>query len=326
MLLEETIVTFQRLIDQVMWTNVPELALFLTRTNHLCTPLLDKIASVTLGHIDKIHYSATYATLLPFAVLDYDPPQGDEFFETCIQRFKPHLSSFDPHLLVLLAYSLAVADCFPEELIRTIFNVDFLSKLDAQLETLPDALNMRIRLQLIELNRAVCLECLEFQVPWFHDRFCQQLQRKDFECVLDKNKTPLPYVEQSPLLISEGRKVQWGTDTQLKERRELPPGAERVAVEFLDSKSFCKNSHHFKGEAMMRKRHLEILGYHVVQVCVCVIIYIYVYTGSKQKNGNTNVKSLNRALGHYGIPLCGVLAPQVEICSLLICSCSLHIC
>ncbi|RXM28142.1 FAST kinase domain-containing protein 1 [Acipenser ruthenus] len=37
---------------------------------------------------------------------------------------------------------------------------------------------MRIRLRLIELNRAVCLECPEFQVPWFHDRFCQQLQRK----------------------------------------------------------------------------------------------------------------------------------------------------
>ncbi|XP_041117271.1 FAST kinase domain-containing protein 1, mitochondrial [Polyodon spathula] len=270
-LLEETIVTLQRLIDQVTWTNVPELALFLTRTNHLCTPLLDRIATVTLEHIDKIHYSATYATLLPFAVLDYDPPQGDEFFETCIQRFKPHLSSFDPHLLVLLAYSLAVADCFPEELIRTIFNVDFLSKLDAQLETLPDALNMRIRLRLMELNRAVCLECPEFQVPWFHDRFCQQLQRKgngnasavqqqihkmlgeilgginyakvslltpyfyavDFECVLDKNKTPLPYVEQSPLLISEGRKVQWGTLTQLKERRELPPGAERISFSLI---------------------------------------------------------------------------------------------
>ncbi|MGH0131056.1 UNVERIFIED_CONTAM: hypothetical protein FKN15_030218 [Acipenser sinensis] len=27
----------------------------------------------------------------------------------------------------------------------------------------------------------------------------------------------------------------------------------------------------------------------------------------RQKNGNANVKSLNRALGHYGIPLCGVL-------------------
>lgn len=40
----------------------------------------------------------------------------------------------------------------------------------------------------------------------------------------------------------------------------------RVAVEFLDSRTFCKNSHHMKGEALMRKRHLEILGYRVVQV------------------------------------------------------------
>lgn len=30
----------------------------------------------------------------------------------------------------------------------------------------------------MQLNRAVCLECPEFQVPWFHERFCQQLQRK----------------------------------------------------------------------------------------------------------------------------------------------------
>lgn len=40
----------------------------------------------------------------------------------------------------------------------------------------------------------------------------------------------------------------------------------RVAVNFLDSRNFCKNSHHFKGETRMRKRHLEILGYHVVHV------------------------------------------------------------
>lgn len=43
--------------------------------------------------------------------------------------------SFDPHLLVLLAYALAMADYFPEDVIREIFDVDFLAKLDAQLES-----------------------------------------------------------------------------------------------------------------------------------------------------------------------------------------------
>lgn len=46
------------------------------------------------------------------------------------------------------------------------------------LKALPDALNMRTRLRLMELNRAVCLECPQFQVPWFHERYCQQLQKK----------------------------------------------------------------------------------------------------------------------------------------------------
>lgn len=44
------------------------------------------------------------------------------------------------------------------------------------------------------------------------------------------------------------------------------PFRSSVAVEFLDSKTFCKNSRHIKGEALMRKRHLEMLGYRVVQV------------------------------------------------------------
>lgn len=39
-----------------------------------------------------------------------------------------------------------------------------------------------------------------------------------------------------------------------------------IAINFMDSKFFCKNSYHMKGEALMVKRHLEILGYRVVQV------------------------------------------------------------
>lgn len=304
MLLEETIVTLKRMMDQINPSNAPDLAFFLTRTNHLYPPLMDRIASVAIEHIDKIHFSATYATLLPFSVLNYEPVHEDEFYEACIKRFTPHLSSFDPHLLVLLAYSLAVADRFPEELIREIFSIDFLGKLDCQLESLPDALNMRTRQRLMELNRAVCLECPEFQVPWFHERYCQQLQRKgngsispvqqqihkmlgevlgginfvqaavitpyfytiDFECKLDKHMQPLSYSEPSTLQISDKGKVLWDSSSPENVCDELPAGAQRIAIDFLDSKFFCKNSHHMKGEALMIKRHLEILGYRVVQI------------------------------------------------------------
>uniref|UniRef100_A0AAV2JZY4 RAP domain-containing protein n=1 Tax=Knipowitschia caucasica TaxID=637954 RepID=A0AAV2JZY4_KNICA len=265
--------------------------------------LMERIADVVIEDIDKIHYSATYATVLPFTVMNYDSVKVDEMYEACIRHFTPHISFFDPHLLVLLAYSLAVADCYPEEVIKDIFSIDFLGKLDSQLETLPDALNLRVRLRLMELNRAVCLECPEYQVPWFHERYCQRLQDKgngsinllhqqiykmlgeilggmnyvrlavvtpyfytiDFECILDKELKPLPYVESGPEPIPSRGQVQWGTgSTSIRE--ELPPGAQRLAVDFLDSKSFCKNSRHMKGETLMRKRHLEILGYYVIQI------------------------------------------------------------
>ncbi|XP_053554379.1 FAST kinase domain-containing protein 1, mitochondrial [Bombina bombina] len=302
-LLKETVATCQRLIDQVTCKNIPEFALFITRTNYLSPQILDRIASVASENITKFHYTAIYAILLPFVVLNYEPPQEGEFFEMCIEHFLPHLNTFDPHLLVLLGYSLAVAEYFPEDLIKAVFNVEFLGKLDAQLETLPTALNMRIRLRLMELNRAVCIECPEYQIPWFHEKYCQQLHHKvngtmssvqrqihqmlgeilgginyakvsvmtpyyhdiDFECLLDKNKKPIPYMDEN-ILSADLSKLHTGLDGQLLETKSLPPGAQRVAIEFLDSKAFCKNSSHLKGGHVMKKRHLEILGYHVVQI------------------------------------------------------------
>uniref|UniRef100_A0A672MVY2 RAP domain-containing protein n=1 Tax=Sinocyclocheilus grahami TaxID=75366 RepID=A0A672MVY2_SINGR len=257
MLLEESMVTMQKLIDQISCTNVHELGVYLTRTNYFCAALMDRIASVIIENIDKIHYSATYSIMLPFAVLNYDPPKAEEFFDVCIRHFTPYISSFDPHLLVLLAYALALADYFPEEVVREIFNVDFLAKLDAQLETFPDGLNMRIRLRLMELNRAVCLECPEFQVPWFHERYCKQLQKR-------ANSFISPAQQQIHKMLGD---VLGGMNCA--KVGVLTPyfyTVGDIALEFLDSKSFCKNSWHMKGEAMMKKRHLEILGYHVLQI------------------------------------------------------------
>jgi len=94
--------------------------------------------------------------------MNYDSEQVDELYDVCVKRFVPHISklisfthlftffipsfrshlsfvfvgSFDPHLLVLLGYLLSMADCFPEELVRQIFSIDFLGKLDSQLESM----------------------------------------------------------------------------------------------------------------------------------------------------------------------------------------------
>ncbi|XP_068263612.1 FAST kinase domain-containing protein 1, mitochondrial isoform X1 [Nyctibius grandis] len=300
---EEIMAICQRLIDQITWANVFQLSFFLIKTNHCCPSLLDRIASVTVENIDKIHPFEIYFILFLFSALNYDPPATEEFFESCIQHLTSNLSCFETHHLVLLGHVLAVAGYFPPVLIKRIFNVSFLSKLDAQLEVLPDTLKQRVRSRLMKLNRAVCLECPEFHIPWFHERYCQRVFRSssrrinplqqhvhrmlteilggsnyarisvltpyyyeiDFECILDENKKPLSYMAQNiPLDNVEGRHLRH--DIKDEGRKALPPGAQRIALEFLDSKAFSKNSHHLKGEPAVKKRHLEMLGYQVVQI------------------------------------------------------------
>ncbi|NXY74513.1 FAKD1 protein, partial [Glareola pratincola] len=300
---EETMAMCQRLTDQITWANVLPLSFFLLRTNHRCPALLDKIASVTVEHNDKIHPSEIYFILLLFSALNYDPPANEEFFESCIQRLSSNLSCFETHHLVLLGHVLAVAGYFPPVLIKRIFNVSFLSKLDAELEVLPETVKQRVRLHLMKLNRAVCLECPEFHIPWFHERYCQHVfcnsnsrinplrqhvhrmlteilggsnyarvsvltpyyYEIDFECILDENKKPLSYMAQNlPLDDMEG--IHWRHDVKDEGRKALPPGAQKIALEFLDSKAFSKNSRHLKGEPAVKKRHLEMLGYRVVQI------------------------------------------------------------
>ncbi|XP_074949498.1 FAST kinase domain-containing protein 1, mitochondrial isoform X1 [Phalacrocorax aristotelis] len=302
-LVEETMAMFQHLIEQITWANVFQLSFFLIKTNHRCPSLLDRIASVTVENIDKIHPFETYFILFLFSALNYDPPASEEFFESCIQHLTSDLSCFETHHLVLLGHVLAVAGYFPPALITRIFNVSFLSKLDAQLEVLPETLKQRVRSRLMKLNRAVCLECPEFHIPWFHERYCQRVFHNsssrinplrqhvhrmlteilggshyarvsvltpyyyeiDFECILDKNKKPLSYIAQNiPWDDVEGIHLRY--DIKDEGRKALPPGAQRIALEFLDSKAFSKDSRHLKGEPAVKKRHLEMLGYRVVQI------------------------------------------------------------
>ncbi|NWR92099.1 FAKD1 protein, partial [Furnarius figulus] len=298
---EKTMAMCQHLIDQITWANVLPLSSFLKKTNHRCPALFDRIASVTVENIDKIHPSEIYFILFLFSALNYD---NEEFFKSCIQHLTSNLSYFEIYHLVLLGHVLAVAGYFPPVLIRMIFNVSFLSKLDVQLEVLPDTLKQRVCSQLMKLNRAVCLECPEFHIPWFHEEYCQRVfhnstsrisplrQRVhrmlteilggsqysrisvltpyyyeiDFECVLDENKKPLSYMAQNIPLDDVGA-IHWRDGIKDEGRKVLPPGAQRIALEFLDSRAFSKDySRHLKGEHAVKKRHLEMLGYRVVQI------------------------------------------------------------
>ncbi|XP_077304053.1 FAST kinase domain-containing protein 1, mitochondrial isoform X2 [Lithobates pipiens] len=290
--------TCQRFIHQLSLKNVIQFSVLVLRTNTPCPLLMDKIAAVTMDNLKEIHPSSVYLMLRVFSYMNYEPPHGKDFFNACAHHVCNHKDALSPHFLVLTANALALAGYFPKELIKAIFSTSFLLRFDSQLDALNYRMNQRLRLSLMELNRAVCIEHPEYGVPWFHEQYCQELLQTeksvthqqiheilkeifggadytkmfvripysytiDFEYILDKERNPIAYVEEDVLSsICE-------SDSHLQENKPIPEGAQRVAVDFLHPGLLARNSSHVKGSSAMKKRHLEILGYHVIQIPSC---------------------------------------------------------
>ncbi|KAI2525667.1 FAST kinase domain-containing protein 1, mitochondrial isoform X2 [Homo sapiens] len=257
-LLEEMIATLQHFMDDINYINVGEIASFISSTDYLSTLLLDRIASVAVQQIEKIHPFTIPAIIRPFSVLNYDPPQRDEFLGTCVQHLNSYLGILDPFILVFLGFSLATLEYFPEDLLKAIFNIKFLARLDSQLESIGgmDGTQQQIFKMLAEVLGGI--NCVKASVltPYYH--------KVDFECILDKRKKPLPYGSHN-IALGQLPEMPWESNIEIVGSR-LPPGAERIALEFLDSKALCRNIPHMKGKSAMKKRHLEILGYRVIQI------------------------------------------------------------
>lgn len=298
-LVEATLHTCQRFIHQLSLKNVIPFSILVLRANTHCPLLMDKIATVTMDNLKEIHPSAVYPILRVFSYMNYEPPQGKDFFDACAHHVCNDKDSLSPHFLVLTAYALALAGYFPKELIKAIFSTNFLLRFDSQLDALNYRINKRLRLFLMELNRAVCIEHPEYGVPWFHEQYCQQLLQReksvthqqihqllkeifggtdytkmsvripysysiDFEYILDKERNPIAYVQED--VLPSYLPSMCESDSHLQENKPLPAGAQRVAVDFLHPWALLRNSPHVKGLFAMKKRHLEILGYHVIQI------------------------------------------------------------
>lgn len=52
------------------------------------------------------------------------------------------LGVLDPLVLVFLGYSLATLEYFPEDLLKAVFNIKFLARLDSQLERMYQQFNL----------------------------------------------------------------------------------------------------------------------------------------------------------------------------------------
>ncbi|KAJ8036667.1 FAST kinase domain-containing protein 1, mitochondrial [Holothuria leucospilota] len=293
-------------INKIEPHHAVECARSLYKTRYLSKELMDRIVEVTMPNIHKVTPMQVLYLISPFCSLNYQPSNSDKFFKACTDRVIPFMENLPCGFLVDMAHLMSYNQLFPEEMLRHIFSLEFLTKLDEELEDLPDRAEM-YRKRLMYLNRTVALECPELQVPWFHEEYCQDMLKNrnvfyhpdvqdvqknlvevlggaqflrsfvttpyyydiTFECVLDENETLLPCADYGSVLTKGSGLsgtvlsdlMQW--DTQ---RKQLPEGAQRVAIDYMFSSAYCVNTGHTLGMSIMKKRQLELLGYQYIQI------------------------------------------------------------
>ncbi|XP_066999739.2 FAST kinase domain-containing protein 1, mitochondrial isoform X2 [Anabrus simplex] len=107
----------------------------------------------------------------------YCPTKADTFLSVASDIILRDKSRLNGMSVLQAALALSYFHHLPEELVHFIFTVDFLERLDEEISLCYSKATYPVRLRhsLMQLNRTVCLDYPELDIPWFHQKYCQEI-------------------------------------------------------------------------------------------------------------------------------------------------------
>ncbi|XP_018563846.1 FAST kinase domain-containing protein 1, mitochondrial [Anoplophora glabripennis] len=239
-----------------------------------CTEYVTKYKDNILGfNAEKLLFLCYY--------LAYHPINGNEFFDVAVDVIIRDQERLSGLAFLQSALSLSYFNKLPSSFVKQIFNVEFLEKLDTELDNCysKDKYPQRVRKVLMMLNRAVCLEYPEYNVPWFHKKYLEDTKKNLLKNMDNKFqqriKEYLVQVLGTQKYISEcvitpyGHHINFAVNFNKKEEivpSHSPEIKRRVAILLLRQRAFTRFHVQLKGTYQLQKRHLEIFGYEVAVV------------------------------------------------------------
>ncbi|KRT80882.1 hypothetical protein AMK59_5198 [Oryctes borbonicus] len=108
--------------------------------------------------------------------LGFLPDKHEQFFQTAIDIFLRDQQRLSGLSYLQGCLALCFFNTLPQSFIKQIFNVEFLEKIDVELANcyFKDVYPARVRYLMMQLNRAVCLDYPEANIPWFHQKYIEQ--------------------------------------------------------------------------------------------------------------------------------------------------------
>ncbi|XP_051825796.1 FAST kinase domain-containing protein 3, mitochondrial [Antechinus flavipes] len=253
---------------------------YCSKKSILSKPIFDAVAESFVYQAEIFSTVQISQLITPFGKLNYLPPNASLFFRKLENTIRTRFKYFPPQALLNLLHSCTLIGHPPVNYVAKLFSPYFLQKLQVQ----ELGLSKSSLAQLTQLYLTVVLECPFYKGP----KLLQQYQVKSFLIPPYLLETPMDlhlYKTVSAALIHllEGRtyfasRVStpycYTVDIEIKLDEEgfvLPFASDedvykRLALCIDDPKRFCLNSHNLLGKEAIKQRHLQLLGYEVIQI------------------------------------------------------------
>lgn len=194
----------------------------------------------------------------------------------------------------------------PQQLIAMVFSSDFIKRLEQEIAMCysKNTYPQRVMNRVMQLNRAVCLDCPEVNVKWFQHSFMEAQASKPpviHSRLHMEVRGLLTTILKSPELLTINRVTPYGyrVDFELYmdqysrfvhpppedyQNVNYNPHISKIAVLLLSNRVFCDNdTTRLKGSELLRMRHLEMLGYRVIHVKLSDLTQLYKSVAGKLK-------------------------------------------
>uniref|UniRef100_A0A1B6H809 RAP domain-containing protein n=1 Tax=Homalodisca liturata TaxID=320908 RepID=A0A1B6H809_9HEMI len=274
-------------LDQLDWSQLTSRSLRnliynLHVTNTLVSQAMDQMVEYCLQgrHYVTGDTVAKLAFLCYF--LGYTPAHTNSFLAVTADLISRDREVLNGLTLLQVGLALSYFNYLPPSITRFIFSVTFLERLDDEIKNCfaKDKYPQRVRQALMQLNRSVCLDHPEADVPWFHSKFCEQQQAlgqsegRPKSLLFTDVFSTLTSLVGSHNILEPTAVTPYGytVDVQLNLDAALNPVpfkdsenvVNKVAFLLYNADSYTNCEHRLKGYHQMKQRHLEILGYRVI--------------------------------------------------------------
>ncbi|XP_032407266.1 FAST kinase domain-containing protein 3, mitochondrial [Xiphophorus hellerii] len=274
----------QKHVPKMAFTSHPEtvsmVTEFFSRRRILSPTVFNAVAENFVYRADSYSTSQVARQIMAFGKLGYLPPNVGQLFRKVETILHTRFSQFQPRMLLNLLHACTLVERFPVNFLSKVFRSYFLQQLQDQ----DLRIERTVLAQLTQLYMTVKLECPIYEGP-------QLLPKYRVKSFLASNRSLETPVDQqlynsvkSGLVDLLGDRSFFGSqvltpycytlDVEIKLDEEgyvLPASHtdevyKRIALCIDGRKRFTTNVRQLLGKEVIKQRHLQLLGYEVVQI------------------------------------------------------------